>query len=1599
MLPTSPDAAILGRFGDIPIGYYTGTADVSIPLYTIKETGIDIPIVLRYHGSGIKVEDQASNVGLGWSLEPGGSIIQVVNGTEDGMDQVVTADPAGYAMLKSYGLAQGEYSGRPIIGYNTWGCGPVVSPADSYETIYRLTLGDGQPDLYIFNFPGFSGKFYVNPETHQVVQLDKKDSITFTFSSGQWTATTMNGDQFIFGVRENSTTFIVTDHTGYTYKLNEIILHNGRIIQFQYAPGYYSWYTYSETFHTYYLDGLNPSNEAISGATPHSDISQNNTFNLVKIISSDAIVNFNLEDRLDLIGEADIDTISNNGTTSTKRLKSIDVYSTANGNKLKSFQFNYSYFPYTTIGGSYVNLPGSQDVLGLRLRLDSLTETGYLPNGATQSLPPYKFAYDSTTTLPLKTSFARDFWGYYNGQSNTGFIPDLSFFYFNQDSLYQSVPANLMDSSFFNNRAPDSISMMAAMLKRITYPTGGYTEFDYSPNSFSNHYYPDQAKINATFKQTFVRDMNQGLPYDTLSRAFQVKRNTLVHFDCQINAGDPQQGLTFNQMEGAYVTLQEQKVDSGILRTLQTWQMQSSDEANFNANNGIEWTQNIMLNYDPDPSAYYVITAYLPNSIGPQNTSTDNAYTQCTYTYYDTTNNPLQRSLGGGVRVSDIRNYNTDGTLINQKVIRYVNTDSSTSGLLMSPLWYYYSNYMYFLNAFSSEDNPATVESNSDTTWFISSESSVPFSNAAAGNIVGYSRVEETELAPDGSTNGIHVYEYNNTPSEVQVRLPDNPHLLNGSMSRETVLTAGLDSISSTIYNYTDIGSIAYNGIKIFSDFVGLTPCQLGSLDGTLNGWDFGDYFNIPSEYTILYYPLNSNWYMTQQKITKYYGNGKLLTDTVTNTYNPLGQVAIATSYDSKGQQQITHSIYPIDSVSSAGSMVQLMKDNSRYDNLLVRTTSRNGAETGRMNIYYYYNVNSTGIAQIVPSSIQFSYNQAPLFTDITYDSYGSSDNVQQATKRGSTTSLLWNVTNNWVIAEAKNAYFSDIAYTSFESDGAVNWFMGSTNRSNGGITGNLYYILNSDISSNSLTPGTIYIVSYWTQNTTAFTIPGTISGYPLQGKTVTINGSNWTLYTHKVAGQSYITINGTGSIDELRLYPSTAQMTTYTYSPLIGMTSQADVGNRVTYYEYDGFQRLKRIRDQDYNILKTYEYQYQVPAGCNGCQTLAMETFLGTNTIGYPVGVFDIHGNLVGNAAGASAYVGLWNSDTADVRVGTLSTGNDSLHFNIVLHTGQTLPASVTGCRYFQYDLPYTQLDGVRNFNGTYVDFGDGTGMHLGKTTTDTPSVIAPNTTYATIGDGSYPGGGTHSLYLVHNYNNDSLKTITFYHNDAQESADLDNLNSPATSLTKLENFRGNLPQGTTLFGGSSYQQRSATTVANISNWNAISTIQNFFLNSGDGGLNPYTNIAFTQDFMQYNKNLLDIELTHGYYYVNYYDSTFKVSTLKSDWNTYFTHLQTLLISDDQWNREDLSGLKNLSTVFLAATNQNHSSNPTNNPVIPLPTNVTDSVIMQVAAGAGQTISNGTINIETGGAGRTSASQPAVNALITKGWTIYIDGVVQQTQ
>ena len=67
-----------------------------------------------------------------------------------------------------------------------------------------------------------------------------------------------------------------------------------------------------------------------------------------------------------------------------------------------------------------------------------------------------------------------------------------------------------------------------------------------------------------------------------------------------------------------------------------------------------------------------------------------------------------------------------------------------------------------------------------------------------------------------------------------------------------------------------------------------------------------------------------------------------------------------------------------------------------------------------------------------------------------------------------------------------------------------------------------------------------------------------------------------------------------TAYVDDVRFLPVDAKMTSYTYSPLLGMTSSMDVNGYTSYYDYDTFGRLYRVRDFKGNVIKQYEYHYQ---------------------------------------------------------------------------------------------------------------------------------------------------------------------------------------------------------------------------------------------------------------------------------------------------------------------------------------------------------------------------------------------------------------------
>jgi YD repeat-containing protein len=338
----------------------------------------------------------------------------------------------------------------------------------------------------------------------------------------------------------------------------------------------------------------------------------------------------------------------------------------------------------------------------------------------------------------------------------------------------------------------------------------------------------------------------------------------------------------------------------------------------------------------------------------------------------------------------------------------------------------------------------------------------------------------------------------------------------------------------------------------------------------------------------------------------------------------------------------------------------------------------------------------------VKPSRIMFSTLNNTTKTRVLFDNYDNSGNILQQHKADDVShAYIWDYSSSLPVAEAVNANQSDIAYTSFEADGKGNWnnYSGKITTVTGALfppTGTHYYNLTAaNALSKTVTNGNKYIVSYWSKNGSYTVIGG--AGTVTSGNK--ING--WTFYYHVVqASSTTLVISGNGAIDEVRLYPVSAQMTTYTYEPLIGITCQSDVNDRITYYAYDGFGRLSSVKDQDGNIIKAYCYNYL--GQLSNCQTsfqnsLQSSTFLKNDCNDPAYG-----GSEVQDTVAAGSFTSNKSQMQADslAMVYLNSTGQSFANAN-----GQCLPLINLTLSNYQHAGGFSiQFTSVYNSNKVYV-------------------------------------------------------------------------------------------------------------------------------------------------------------------------------------------------------------------------------------------------------------------------------------------------------
>lgn len=375
-IPPPPNAAALALYGSIPVETSTGVPSIQIPLYTIQAgQELALPLSLSYHASGLKVEQRATFVGLGWSLNAGGAITRVIKGKPD-----------------EYGYS-GAGDGNQIPT-------SAVSPSN-YEQYERSALGtlDTQPDEFFYNFNGYSGKFVIGPnkEMHLLPYRNIKIEWIGTSSVTHFQVTTEDGTRYIFNVGESSTQYGCGsgDEPSYnsTWYLKTIILPKSKqTITFDYVED--PSLTITRATETR-KRGNNPtSSPDCAGVNPVTSVCYSTTISWQKKISKisfpGGVVDFNYTHaRTDL-------TNSNNQVFYA--LNSVDVKTSA-GVFVKRYTMEYA------------------DRNG-RMFLNAVNEV----TTANGKMLSHKMSYIAGQ-LPVYEAKSQDHWGYYNGAGNATLVP------------------------------------------------------------------------------------------------------------------------------------------------------------------------------------------------------------------------------------------------------------------------------------------------------------------------------------------------------------------------------------------------------------------------------------------------------------------------------------------------------------------------------------------------------------------------------------------------------------------------------------------------------------------------------------------------------------------------------------------------------------------------------------------------------------------------------------------------------------------------------------------------------------------------------------------------------------------------------------------------------------------------------------------------------------------------------------------------------------------------------------------------------------------------------------------------------------------------
>lgn len=1082
IIPPSPNAASLGIYGAIPVSHYTGTPNISIPIYEINLDGKKIPISLSYHASGIKVNQEASWVGLGWSLNAGGIITRQV---QDGID---------FGPQTSDGTRFGYYYATRLPSYFDYGYNFSGVPNFS-DFLYDTQYTDTEPDLYTYNFNSHSGVMITghmstpgnsNTLARGILRQPKEYlDIQYNIQNNHWVAHDGNGYTYYFKTEETSRTYTQTASS--KAKANEYQTKESLNKSFVYPQN--TTFPHIPPTSSWLLDSIvSPSNNKIvysykmeeietvisysenlrkslgmwgvglpSGYTPGT--TQQYSYTIIKQAILEKItfdggeITFVTSDREDL---------RSTKPQKPQKLERITIKDKS-GQYMKNIKFSYLYHGDTK--SNYT----------CRLLLDKIQEN---------DLPPYQFSYNMNY-LPPKHSLATDHWGYYNNSANPKHT--------DQDYYLNATPSiHLNDNNYTHidgrDKFPNKDYMFNGILKSIQYPTKGKTEFYYEPHDYSEGGAGTTVEHESTNREFDIyinseEDINAPYPVE-----YRDERELYSEFNLRSSLKSCVLKVQCNRAHGFDLKFP----DFGLGFRLEKKNAQGEYEpipfllGNSYTNLWIPINQDISDNsftyiFKPLQTGEYRLVLIKDWEINYYSLTVDMT------TVGDVLNHQLNVT-GGGVRIKEITN-SLNGKKETKKYV-YSHYGIS-SGFLMTAPEYYRT---------EMEDEPGTLYE-----WLgVTSESYTPFSYSAQGSPVGYSVVKE--LHGSATIQGYTVYEFHNEQDDIEYifdravyRYPVCPSLRNGLLTKVSVYD-GQDNLKTTTeYHYEKKQSNEVKGIKRY----------LVHYD-TLLG---------PVGHFKLYSQRCETWKLIKEITEQYDGDSPLISQKTYN-YDPVYQInneIVKTS--STGDLYKYLYKYPFDYSTQISNK---MKEKHFMEvPLEVVKLKNNQVVSGEKASYMDVSgkiLPEKSYSLAATSGLTLTNYAGYFEEEKVFGNYTSNGKIGSVKGRDDVaTVFLWSYHKQYPVAEIKNATYHEVQNAA-QSIG-----------------------LNLNTLENTLFPDI-------------------------------------------------------EKLNQLRQRLPGAFITTYTYKPLVGLTSLTDEKGTTTYYDYDNQGRLKEsylMKDGRKEILEAYEYNY----------------------------------------------------------------------------------------------------------------------------------------------------------------------------------------------------------------------------------------------------------------------------------------------------------------------------------------------------------------------------------------------------------------------